>query len=105
MRQHHDMGGLPAGPIDRDEHELSLFDRRVDALMMLLTAPSRKVIRVDELRRGIESLAPADYDRLTYYQKWLMSMRTLLVEKGVLTEAEIAERIERLRRASGTPAV
>lgn len=104
MRQHHDMGGQAAGAIDREEHELTLFDRRVDALMMLLTDSKRKVIRVDELRRGIESLAPEDYDRLSYYQKWLMSMRNLLVEKGVLSEAAIAERVERLR-AAGTPAV
>jgi hypothetical protein len=104
MRQHHDMGGQPAGAIDREEHDLSLFDRRVDALMMLLTDSKRKVIRVDELRRGIESLSPEDYDRLTYYQKWLMSMRNLLVEKGVLSEAAIAERVERLR-AAGTPGV
>lgn len=104
MRQHHDMGGQPAGAIDREEHELTQFDRRVDALMMLLTDSKRKVIRVDELRRGIESLSPEDYDRLTYYQKWLMSMRNLLVEKGVLSEAALAERIERLR-AAGTPGV
>ena len=56
MRQHHDMGGQPAGAIDREEHDLSLFDRRVDALMMLLTDAKRKVIRVDELRRGIARL-------------------------------------------------
>ena len=33
---HHDMGGEPGGPIDRSEHEYVLWEKRVDALLLLL---------------------------------------------------------------------
>lgn len=36
MRGVHDLGDLPAGPIDRSEHERSFFEQRVDAMMRLL---------------------------------------------------------------------
>lgn len=51
-RRHHDMGGLDAGHIDRDEHAKAPWEKRVDALMVLLG--KRKLLFVDELRRGIE---------------------------------------------------
>ena len=34
----HDLGGQPAGPIDLEEHEPTLFDMRVDAMIRLLTS-------------------------------------------------------------------
>jgi hypothetical protein len=88
----HDMGGLAAGPVDRVEHDPSHFEKCVDALLNLLVHPSRRVIRVDELRRAIEALGPERYDSLTYYQKWMDAMTRLLVEKGVLGAEEIARR-------------
>jgi hypothetical protein len=36
-RGHHDMGGLPAGPVERAEHDYADWERRVDALMILLS--------------------------------------------------------------------
>ena len=32
----HDVGGLPDGPVDRHEHELSHWEWRVDAMVRLL---------------------------------------------------------------------
>ncbi|MEM9580784.1 MAG: ScnB-like protein, partial [Pseudomonadota bacterium] len=29
------MGGTPAGPVPQDEHDFSLWEKRVDALMIL----------------------------------------------------------------------
>jgi len=101
MPQHHDMGGQPAGAIDRHEHAITAFDRHVDALYMSLSRAEQRVFTVDELRRTIEAMPAQDYDRLTYYQKWLAAIRALLVEKGVLTEAEIAARIARLKAEEG----
>lgn len=34
MRGVHDLGGVPAGPIDRSEHERTFFEQRVDAMMV-----------------------------------------------------------------------
>lgn len=88
---HHDLGGAPrfmCEPIDRAPHELSAFDREVDAIRGLLAA--RQLMAVDELRRGIEAIPDAAYHRLTYYQRWLRSMVGHLLAKGVVTEAELA---------------
>src|SRR5262249_8999803 len=37
MRGYHDIGGLPAGPIDRCEHDKALWEKRVHALLVLLS--------------------------------------------------------------------
>jgi hypothetical protein len=103
-RAHHDMGGLPAGPVDRGEHEAAFWEKRVDAIMMLLSDKQRRLLRVDELRRGIESLGADAYDKLGYYERWIASIAGLLVEKGVLTQQEIDTRIAKLRnRGEGKP--
>lgn len=95
----HDVGGKDFGPVDRQDHALSAFDRHVDALQRLMGGYGARLYRVDELRRCIESLPPADYYRLGYYEKWLSAMRMLLTEKGVLTQAEIDARVAALRKA------
>ena len=93
----HDLGGsqqFMCEPIDRSAHALTPFDREVDAVRGLLGA--KRVMSVDELRRGIEALPAADYHRLTYYQRWLRSMVGNLLEKGVVTEAELAAALDRV---------
>ena len=100
----HDMGGDAAGPIDRHEHELSLTERRIDAMMQLMRDQKRHLWLTDENRRTIESMAPGDYEASGYYQRWLHALRGLLVEKGVLTEAEIAERLNAVRARFGAAA-
>lgn len=89
-RAYHDMGGLDAGPVDRSEHDYAHWEKEVDALRALLADRKRRLMTVDELRRGIESLPPEDYDRLSYYGRWIRSIVTILTEKGVLDPAEIA---------------
>jgi hypothetical protein len=99
-RAMHDLGGvepLASATIDRHEPALTQFDKNVDALMYLLSHPSRRIIRVDELRRAIESLAPDDYVRLGYYERWLQAMHDLLIEKAVLSADEIARKLAELR--------
>src|SRR5262249_7878927 len=101
MRAMHDMGGLLAGPVERDEHEPSFAERRVDALMMLLMSPKIGIFNVDEMRRVIEGLPPEIYQRHDYYERWLYTIERLLVEKGVLTQAEIDARVAALEKLNG----
>jgi Nitrile hydratase beta subunit len=92
-RRIHDRGGWPgAGPIDRAEHEYSLWERRTDAIRSVLGA--KQLIRVDELRRAVESIEPAQYEQLRYYERWLVAIEALLVEKGLLTREEIDRKME-----------
>ena len=85
------MGGLEAGPIDREEHAREPWEKRVDALLALLG--NEKIISVDELRRGIEELGADSYDRLNYYERWMASITNLLLEKGIIGVSELGERM------------
>lgn len=93
LRRHHDMGGLPAGPVDRAEHDHAPWEKRVDALMRLLSDSKRRVLTVDELRRGIEELGPGAYDTYSYYERWMASLTNILLEKGVITVDELGRRM------------
>ena len=90
-RRHHDMGGLEAGPIDRDEHAKAPWEKRVDALVVLLG--QRKIVSVDELRRGIEELGADAYDRYGYYERWMASITNLLLEKKIIEIGELGARM------------
>lgn len=92
-----DIGGLPGGPIDTSEHQPTLTEQRIDAMMMLMRQKPRAFWGADENRRTIESLAPEFYEGSAYYERWVVAMRSLLVEKGLLTEDEIARKIEEVR--------
>jgi nitrile hydratase subunit beta len=88
----HDRGGLPTdAPIDRTEHELADWELLTDALVGALGR--RGLMNVDELRRGIESMPPAEYERASYYERWLNSVETILTEKGVLAAGELDARL------------
>ncbi len=99
----HDLGGLPGDePVDREEHESHPFEKRVNALLLLLSHPDRKVIRVDELRRGIESLNKTEYVQYSYYERWVESICRILLEKGVFNEEELERKIEEVRGRTST---
>ncbi len=99
-RAHHDMGGLRAGKVKRGEHDYALWEKRVDAMMVLLSDKKRRLMNTDMLRRGIESLPPDAYDRMSYYQRWIHSIATMMLERGVVTRAELDARIARLRKGA-----
>ena len=86
----HDMGGAQrfrCTPVERNEEPPDEFGKRVDALRQLLA--QKKLMTVDELRRGIEAIPEDEYLSLTYYERWLRSITTLMLEKGVVTEEEL----------------
>jgi hypothetical protein len=86
----HDIGGLSrfrCSPVERDEAPPDAFGKRVDALRQVLA--QKKYMSVDELRRGIEAIPEGEYFDLTYYERWLTSITTLLVEKGVVAPEEL----------------
>lgn len=84
----HDRGGIVTHePIDRSEHELADWEVLMDAIANALG--DRGVMTDDELRRGIESMPPAEYERATYYERWLVSVETVLTEKGILSPGEL----------------
>jgi hypothetical protein len=89
----HDRGGWATdAPIDRSEHELADWELLTDVLVG--TLGDRGLLNDDELRRGIEGMPPDEYERASYYERWLASMETILAEKGVLEAGELDRRLE-----------
>jgi len=94
----HDLGGEPGGAaIDRAERAVTFWEQRVDALLVLLADRERRIMDVAELRRGIESLGPEAYDSLNYYERWAASIASTVVEKGIVTQAELDQRVAEIR--------
>jgi len=93
MTAAHDRGGWPADElIDREEHEWADWERQTQSLAVVLGA--KEIMNVDQMRRGIESMGTAEYETVSYFERWSASIETLLVEKGILTTEEIDERTE-----------
>ena len=92
----HDIGGVSrflCDKVDIEPHALSDFDKEVDALRQVLGM--KRVMSVDELRRGIEAIPEEEYHRLSYYRRWIRSITDNLLRKGVITEAELRAALER----------
>ena len=94
----HDMGGLPAGSVDRVEHAHAPWEKRVDALMVLLGSPERRVITVDQLRRGIEQLGTDAYEAMSYYERWMASITNTLLAEGVISSDELGRRMAEVEK-------
>ena len=92
----HDVGGRDAPAVERDEHEHALWERRVDAMMMLLS--QRGLLVVDELRRNVEALGPGAYESMGYYERWIAALTNAMVERGVVTSAEFGARMAEIER-------
>lgn len=88
----HDRGGWPTDSvIDRSEHALADWELLTDALVGALGREG--VMNVDELRRGIETMPPVEYERASYYERWLYSLEAVLTEKGILAPGELDRRL------------
>jgi nitrile hydratase beta subunit len=87
----HDMGGMHGmGPIRHESNEPvfhEAWEGRVHAMNRALGAWGRW--NIDAGRYGIERLPPADYLRMSYYEKWLVRNIEMLVERGLVTQQEM----------------
>jgi hypothetical protein len=90
-----DIGGEAAGPIDTVDHGMKFWEKQANALRNTLT--SRKLVRLDELRRAAEDLGDRYY-RLGYFERTTEAMRNLLLEKGLFSPAELEEKIKQVRK-------
>ena len=93
----HDMGGMHGmGPIQYEKNEPVFHERweaRVYALARAVGAWRKW--NIDASRHQRELIPPAEYLRMSYYEKWLAGLVELMVKNGLVTRAEVE---------SGTPA-
>ena len=87
-----DIGGLPADPVDRVDHELEAWEKRCHALADVLDF--HKLINTEEKRRGVEALGAEMVGKLTYYERWIAAFANILFQKGILTPGELARKMD-----------
>lgn len=103
MNGAHDLGGMHGfGSIERDDATFHAeWEKRTRALVHAVRATG--TYNIDESRYGIERMPPADYLAASYFERWLASLETNLVDKGKLTREEIAERVARYQADPSLP--
>jgi len=89
MTRAHDLGGRPAGPVP-EKNDAVVFhnDWHAKALALNLACGALGAWNIDASRFAREQLK--NYASLSYYEKWMAGLTNLLVERGVLTEAELS---------------
>ena len=93
------MGGDPAGDINHDQHDFALWEKRVDALMVL--ASSAGLMNTYSLRRVLEDMGEEAYETMSYYERWIASVSQNMVEAGAFSTAELADKMAQIK-ARGT---
>ena len=88
------MGGQDAGPVPMEGHDFALWEKRVDALMVL--CGQKGLFTVDGLRRALEDMGPEAFETLGYYERWVSALAQNLIEQGVFTAAELSARMEEI---------
>jgi hypothetical protein len=97
-----DIGGLPADPIQRVDHDLAPWEKRCHALADVLDF--HKIINTEEKRRGVEALGSEMIGKLTYYERWIVTFANILFEKRILTPSDLARKMDEVeRRYAETP--
>ena len=90
----HDLGGKQGfGPV-RYSNDAQAFHAQWElrANSLYVFAVRRGIFNMDEYRHAIERMEPRHYLAASYYERSLTSLATLLVEKGVVTHAELEQR-------------
>ena len=102
----HDLGGMQGfGAVEREEDE-PVFHAPWEAAVVAImrSVGAQGLCNIDEFRHAIERMQPAHYLSASYYEKWLDGIARLLVEKGVVTPAQIDSRAEFFSARPDAPA-
>ena len=103
----HDMGGMHGmGPIQYEKNEPVFhapWEGRVYAMNRAMGAWRKW--NLDAWRHDIELLPPADYLRMTYYEKWLATLEKRVVKYGFATKEELESGKAAAGSAKATPAL
>ena len=102
----HDLGGMTCfGPVVAEEDEPVFhgeWERRVFAINV---AAGGALGSLDYRRHGIERIAPAEYLRSSYYEKWLARVEILALETGLITEQELSSGHAETRSDADAPTI
>src|SRR2546428_4337719 len=98
----HDMGGMHGmGPARHEKNEPvfhAQWEGRVYAMTRVVRSGGGRQ-NLDNSRHQIELLPPAEYLRMSYYERWFARLMNQLVTNGVVTREEL----EAGHAAAGSP--
>ncbi|MEO9779350.1 MAG: nitrile hydratase subunit beta [Sedimentitalea sp.] len=92
MSRIHDMGGrYGTGPVDPGQSDDAPFTADWQKRAHAVTTLSMPLGQwnIDMRRHARERLAPKDYTRFTYYEKWIAAVTDMLVAGQVLSNADL----------------
>ena len=91
MSRINDVGGMTGfGPVVQELDEPPFHaDWEAHVLAMNRALIGAGTYTLDEFRDAVERMDPAHYLASSYYEKWLVAIERLLVEKGVCTRDEL----------------
>lgn len=94
-RSVNDIGGLLNEPFNPQEHNYEPWEKRVHALRELLAI--KGMLSADVLRKNIETLGAEKYEKLSYYERWIHSISQTMLERGTLSNKELADKINEVK--------
>ncbi len=103
----HDMGGMHGmGPIQYEKDE-PVFHSPSEGRIYALTRAMRAWRRwnIDTDRHAIELIPPADYLRMSYYERWATRLLNNVVRHGLVSRAEMETGKASAETAKATPAL
>lgn len=100
QRGYHDIGGLPAEPVERIEAPMKHWEWETEAIRAVLGDSKRQLVSLDEIRRLFETFGEEKYYR-GFHERRTEAMVMLLIEKGVITRDELDARVAVIRKRLG----
>ena len=91
MNGPHDLGGAHGfGPVEPEDNEPVFHtDWEKTAFALVMALGYTGTWHIDDSRHARERMPPADYLASSYYEIWFAGLKRLLVEHGLVSEAEI----------------
>jgi len=97
-RGYHDIGGLAAGKVETETTPPKPWEKLSVAISNALGRGGRNFYVTDETRRTREQMGEPLYSELEYFERATESMKIILLEKGLFTEAELEDRMTEIDR-------
>ena len=91
-------------PAEKAGRSTAFFDRRVDAILSLITGQGTDKFDPDLQRRAIEYYNRFEDPTRSTSESWILAIKALAVEIGALEENEIEEKLSAVRQWAGPTA-
>jgi len=101
MKGAHDLGGKKGYGLINPPPDEPVFHHEWEKRAFAITVAAGFLGKwnLDMSRYARETMDDNEYLETSYYEHWIHGLQTLLIEKGLLTEREVSERISELTQS------